>query len=79
MIGHAIQMLRETAGLTLEEVSKQIGFSRAYLAKVERCELTPTRGFLAAVTQIIAHTLAHGRPTKPNVCPTEQPTAKENH
>lgn len=56
-VGHAfgdrIRLLREQADLTLEQVSKLSGVSRAMLSKVERGERSPTIG----VAKRIAHAL----------------------
>ena len=51
--GDRIRASREQAGLTLEQVSKLSGVSRAMLSKVERGEKSPTIG----VAKRIAHAL----------------------
>ena len=42
--GDRVRTLREEAELTLEQLSKQSGVSRAMLSKVERGEKSPTIG-----------------------------------
>jgi len=50
--GDRVRRLREQAGLTLEQVAKLSGVSRAMLSKVERGEKSPTIG--------VAKHIAHG-------------------
>jgi len=50
--GDRIRQIREQAGLTLEQVAKLSGVSRAMLSKVERGEKSPTIG--------VAKHIAHG-------------------
>jgi transcriptional regulator with XRE-family HTH domain len=50
--GGRVRQLREQAGLTLEQVAKLSGVSRAMLSKVERGEKSPTIG--------VAKHIAHG-------------------
>lgn len=51
--GDRVRLLREQADLTLEQISKLSGVSRAMLSKVERGEKSPTIG----VAKRIAHAL----------------------
>lgn len=41
--GEELRALRETAGLTLKQVSDKIGIDTSLLAKIERNERTPTK------------------------------------
>lgn len=52
--GDRVRLLREQADLTLEQISKLSGVSRAMLSKVERGEKSPTIG----VAKRIAHALS---------------------
>ena len=51
--GDCVRAMREQAGLTLEQVSKLSGVSRAMVSKVERGEKSPTIG----IAKRIAHAL----------------------
>lgn len=51
--GQAMRTLRQIAGLTLDNVAELADTAPAYLSKVERGVLTPTRGYVATVTSAI--------------------------
>jgi transcriptional regulator with XRE-family HTH domain len=49
--GNRVRGLRESAKLTLEELSRQSGVSRAMLSKVERGEKSPTIGVATRISR----------------------------
>lgn len=51
--GVRIRKHRSAAGLTLEQLSRQSGVSRAMLSKVERGEKTPTIGIATRIAQAL--------------------------
>lgn len=51
--GDRIRALRDQAGLTLEQVSKLSGVSRAMLSKVERAEKSPTIGVAKRIARAL--------------------------
>ncbi|MEK6345929.1 MAG: XRE family transcriptional regulator [Burkholderia sp.] len=53
VFGATVRKLRDAAGMTLEQLSRQSGVSRAMLSKVERGEKSPTIG----IATRIAHAL----------------------
>ena len=52
--GGSLRTLRKLAGMTLKEVATEADVSVAYLSKVERGDLLPTRTYVAEVTAVIA-------------------------
>jgi predicted transcriptional regulator len=52
--GGSIRTLRKLAGMTLTDVAEAADISVAYLSKVERGDLIPTRAYVAEVTTAIA-------------------------
>ncbi|MGO2188253.1 MAG: helix-turn-helix domain-containing protein [Microbacterium gubbeenense] len=52
--GLALRSLRQTAGMTLQEVADAAGTDISYLSKVERGKGFPTIGYIARIARIIA-------------------------
>ncbi len=56
--GGRVRLLRERAGLTLEQFSRQSGVSRAMLSKVERGEKSPTIGVAKRIAGALSTSLS---------------------
>lgn len=56
--GIRVRGLRDDAGLTLEELSRQSGVSRAMLSKVERGEKSPTIGVATRISRALNTSLS---------------------
>jgi len=67
--GSHVRQRRETAGLTLEQLSKRSAVSRAMLSKVERGETSPTSGVATKIAQALDTSLTDliGAPTASGV------------
>lgn len=52
--GEALVYLRESAGMTLDEVAQSAGVSASYLSRVETGEKRATPGYIGIVTEVIA-------------------------
>lgn len=55
--GARVRKLRDTAGMTLEQLSQQSGVSRAMLSKVERGEKSPTIGIASRIASSLRTSL----------------------
>ncbi len=53
-----IALLRQDAGLTLEQLAEQSGVSRAMISKIERCEASPTATLLAKLANAFGVSLS---------------------
>ncbi len=56
-LGERVRALREGSGLTLDELSRRSGVSRAMLSKVERGEKSPTIGIASRIARSLSTTL----------------------
>ena len=55
--GEALRALRNSAGLTLEQVAREAGVSATHLSRVETGAKKATPVWIGAVTEAIAHHL----------------------
>lgn len=55
--GEALRALRNSAGLTLEQVAREAGVSATHLSRVETGAKNATPAWIGAVTEAIAHHL----------------------
>ncbi len=56
--GDRVRIMRERADMTLEQLSKRSGVSRAMLSKVERGEKSPTIGVATRIAQAVGGSLS---------------------
>jgi transcriptional regulator with XRE-family HTH domain len=52
--GATLRVLRNLAGMTLEDVASAAGTSVAYLSKVETGKFIPTKSYIGQVTAVLA-------------------------
>jgi transcriptional regulator with XRE-family HTH domain len=57
-VGERAKMLRGQAGLTLEDLAKRSGVSRAMISRIERGEASPTAALLARLCEGLGLTLS---------------------
>lgn len=56
--GAALRLIRQAAGMTLEQVSNEAGISVSYLSRVENGVVTPTDAWVSIVAVAIGHHMA---------------------
>ncbi|WP_312222130.1 helix-turn-helix domain-containing protein [Rhizobium rhizoryzae] len=57
--GSRLKILRQREGLTLDELAKASGVSRAMISRIERGEVSPTASLLARLCESLGLSLSH--------------------
>ncbi len=53
VIGHKVQKLRNSAGLTQEELGEKVGISRAYMGYIEQGRNAPSLEVLNRIARVL--------------------------